>query len=156
MSKWRNWACMFLKLNFSQNAFSGRIPCSLASMWLGAGGEGNDRGWDGWMASLTQWTWVWVNSGSWWWTGRPGVLWFMRLQRVGHDWATNANVQDASQKRPHRGDEGGRWEGRGQRTSRPPWVPCHPSTSTCPPPRSSPNPAMVGFWLRIRFVGMIN
>ena len=37
-------------------------------------GEGDDRGWDGWMASLTRWTWVWVNSGSWWWTGRPGVL----------------------------------------------------------------------------------
>ena len=44
---------------------------------LGAGGEGNDRGWDSWMASLTRWTWVWVNSGSWWWTGRPGVLRFM-------------------------------------------------------------------------------
>ena len=41
---------------------------------LGAGGEGDDRGWDGWMASLTRWTRVWVNSGSWWWTGRPGVL----------------------------------------------------------------------------------
>ena len=44
---------------------------------LGARGEGDDRGWDGWMASLTWWTWVWVNSGSWWWTGRPGVLRFM-------------------------------------------------------------------------------
>ena len=44
---------------------------------LGAGGEGDDRGWDGWMASLTRWMWVWVNSGSWWWTGRPGVLRFM-------------------------------------------------------------------------------
>jgi len=44
---------------------------------LWAGGEGDDRGWDGWMASPTQWTWVWVNSGSWWWTGRPGVLWFI-------------------------------------------------------------------------------
>ena len=43
------------------------------------------RGWDGWMASLARWTWVWVNSGSWWWTGRPGVLQFMGLQRVGHD-----------------------------------------------------------------------
>ena len=43
------------------------------------------------MASLTQWTWVWVNSGSWWWTGRPGVLRFMGLQRVGHDWATELN-----------------------------------------------------------------
>ena len=45
---------------------------------LGTGGEGDDGGWDGWMASPTQWTWVRVNSGSWWWTGRPGVLWFMR------------------------------------------------------------------------------
>ena len=44
---------------------------------LGAGGEGNDRGWDGWMASLTRWMWVWVNSGRWWWTGRPGVLRYM-------------------------------------------------------------------------------
>ena len=43
------------------------------------------------MASLTQWTWVWVDSGSWWWTGRPGVLWFMGLQRVRHDWATELN-----------------------------------------------------------------
>ena len=58
---------------------------------LRAGEEGDNRGWDGWMASLTQWTWVWVNSGSWWWTGRPGVLRFMGLQRVGHDWATELN-----------------------------------------------------------------
>ena len=58
---------------------------------IGAGGEGDARGWDGWMASLTQWTWVWENSGSWWWTGRPGVLRFMWLQRVGHDWATELN-----------------------------------------------------------------
>ena len=50
-------------------------------------GEGDDRGWNVWIASLTQWTWVWVDSMSWWWTGRPGVLWFMGLQRVGHDWA---------------------------------------------------------------------
>ena len=58
---------------------------------LRAGGEGDNRGWDGWMASPTQWTWVWVNSGSWWWTGRPGVLWFMVSQRVGHNWATELN-----------------------------------------------------------------
>ena len=57
---------------------------------LGAGGKGDDRGWDGWMAS-TRWTWVWVNSGRWWWTGRPGVLWFMGSQRIGHDWATELN-----------------------------------------------------------------
>ena len=49
---------------------------------LKAGGEGDDRGWNGCMASLTQWTWVWVNSGSWWWTGRPGVLQSVKLQRV--------------------------------------------------------------------------
>ena len=58
---------------------------------LGAGGEGDDRGWDGWMASLTWWTWVWVNSGSWWWTRRPDVLQFMGSQRVGHNWATELN-----------------------------------------------------------------
>ena len=54
----------------------------------GAGGEGDNKAWDGWMASLTRWTRVCVNIGSWWWTGRPGVLRFMGLQRVGHDWAT--------------------------------------------------------------------
>ena len=58
---------------------------------LKAGGEGASRGWGGWMASPTQWTWVWVNSGSWWWIGRPGELQFMGLQRVGHDWATELN-----------------------------------------------------------------
>ena len=66
---------------------------------LGAGGEGDDRGWDGWMASLNWWTWVWVNSGSWWWTGRPGVLQFMGSQRVGHDWATELNWLNFSGKK---------------------------------------------------------
>ena len=63
----------------------GRVWC-----WegLGAGGEGDDRGWDGWMASLTQWTWVWVDSGSWWWSG---VLRFMGSQRVGHSSVTELN-----------------------------------------------------------------
>ena len=54
-------------------------------------GEGDDRGWDGWMASHTQWTWVWVNSGSWCWTGKSGVLQSMASQRVGHDWTTELN-----------------------------------------------------------------
>ena len=58
---------------------------------LKAGGEGDDGGWDGWMASLTQWTWVRLNSGSWWWTGRPGVLHSMGSQRVRHDWETELN-----------------------------------------------------------------
>ena len=78
------------------------ISCEELTHWkrlwcwegLGAGGEGDDRGWDGWMALPTRWTWVWVNSGSWWWTGRPGVLRFTRLQRVGHDWATELNWTD--------------------------------------------------------------
>ena len=50
--------------------------------WLKAGGEGGDRGWDGWMASPTWWTWVWVSSRSWWWTGKPGMLQSMGSQRV--------------------------------------------------------------------------
>ena len=65
---------------------------------LRAGGEGDDRGWDGWMATLTRWTWVWVNSQSCWWTGRPGVLCFMGSQRVRHDWVT-----EQQQPHPHRG-----------------------------------------------------
>ena len=70
-------------------------PAYLKRPWCGerlkAGGEGDNRGWDGWMASLTRWTWVWVGSGSWWWTGKPGVLQSMGSQRVGHDWATELN-----------------------------------------------------------------
>ena len=58
---------------------------------LKARGEGDGRGWDGWMASLTQRTWVWVSSRSWWWTGKPGMLQSMGSQRAGHDWATELN-----------------------------------------------------------------
>ena len=61
---------------------------------LKAAGEGDDRGWDGWMASPTLWTWVWVSSGSRWWTGRPGVLQSMGSQRVAHDWVTELNWTD--------------------------------------------------------------
>ena len=73
----------------------GRVDSLTASRcWegLGAGGEGDDRGWDGWMASPTRWTWVWVNSRSWWWTGRPGVLQFTGSQRVGRNWVTELNM----------------------------------------------------------------
>ena len=58
---------------------------------LKAGGEGEDRGWDSWMASPTQWTWVWASSGSWWWTGKPGMLQSMGC-RVRHNWATELNT----------------------------------------------------------------
>ena len=57
-------------------------------------GEGDDRGWDGWMASLTQWTWVWVSSGSWWWTGKTGVLQSMGSLRVRHNWVTELTKRE--------------------------------------------------------------
>ena len=80
------WNSSTLATSFEELTHWKRLWC-----WegLGAGGEGDDRGWDGWMASPTRWTWVSVNSGRWWWTGRPGVLRFMGSQRVGHDWATD-------------------------------------------------------------------
>ena len=56
-------------------------------------GEGDNRGWDGWMASPTWWTWVWVNSRSWWWTGRPGVLQSIRSQRVGLSYWTELCIE---------------------------------------------------------------
>ena len=86
---------------------------------LRAGGEGDNRRWDDWMASLTQWTRVWVDSGSWWWTGRPGILWSMGSRRVGHDWVTELNWTELNNtcfkgswgwneipyKKPHRADD---------------------------------------------------
>ena len=89
---WKDWCWSW---NFNTLATS----CEELTHWkrpwcwdrLRAGGEGDDWGWDGWMASLTQWTWVWVNSGSWWWTGRPGVLQSMGSQKIGHDWVTELN-----------------------------------------------------------------
>ena len=89
---WKDWC-------WSWNSNTLATSCEELTHWkrpwclegLGTGGEGDDRGWDGWMASPTQWAWVWVNSGTWWWTGRPGVLRFMGSQRVGHDWETELN-----------------------------------------------------------------
>ena len=84
---------MMLKLKLQYFGHLMRRVDSLEQIWcwegLGARGEGDNRGWDGWIASLTRWTWVWVNSRSWWWTGRPDVLRFMGSQRVGHDWPTD-------------------------------------------------------------------
>ena len=86
---------LMLKLNSSTLATWYEELTHLKRPWcwerLRAGGEGDDRGWDGWMASPIRWTWVWVNSGSWWWTGRPGVLRFMGSQGVRHDWVTELN-----------------------------------------------------------------
>ena len=84
---------------WSWNSNTLATSCEELSRWkrpwcgekLWAGGEGDDGGWDGWMASPTRWTRVWVNSGRLWWTGKPGMLWFRGSQRVGHDWATELN-----------------------------------------------------------------
>ena len=92
-------SCMWSRYNLTLYWISCEELTHWKRLWcweeLGAGEEGDDRGWDGWMASLTRWTWVWVNSESWWWTGRPGVLWFMGSQRVGHNWATELNWSKA-------------------------------------------------------------
>ena len=68
---------------------------------LKAGGEGDDRGWEGGMASPTRWTWVWVSSGSWWWIGKPDVLQSMGSQRVEHDWATELNWSEVIRSAMH-------------------------------------------------------
>ena len=98
---WRRSALGFLwsEWCWSWNSSTLATSCEELTHWkrlwywegLGAGGEGDEPGWDGWMASLTRWTWVWVNSGSWWWTGRPGMLQFMESQKVGHDLMTELN-----------------------------------------------------------------
>ena len=85
-----------LKLQYFGHLMQGMTHLKRPWCWerFKARGEGDDRGWDGWIASLTQWTQVWVSSGSWWWKGRPGMLQSMGLQRVGHDWATELNWTD--------------------------------------------------------------
>ena len=83
----RSWNSNILATWYEELTYLKRPWC-----WerLKAGGE-DDRGWDGWITSLTQWTLVWVSSRSWWWTGRPGMLQSMGSQRVWHDWATELN-----------------------------------------------------------------
>ena len=93
---WKDW-CWSWNSNTLATSCEELIHWKRPWCWegLGAGGEGDNRGWDGWMVSPTRWAWVWVNSGSWWWTGRPGVLRFMGSQRVRHDWATELNWTEA-------------------------------------------------------------
>ena len=86
---WKDWC-------WSWNSNTLATWCKELTHWkrswcwerLKAGGKGDDRGWDGWMAPMAQCTWVWASSGSWWWTGKPGVLQSMGSQKVGHDWVT--------------------------------------------------------------------
>ena len=101
---WKDWS-------WSWNSNTLATWCKELTHWkrpwcwerLRAGAEGDDRGWDGWMASPTQWTCVWVDSGSWWWTGRPGMLQFMELLRVRHDWVTELNCKSQTFEK-HRAD----------------------------------------------------
>ena len=89
---WKDWC-------WSWNSNTLATWCKELTHWkrpwcwerLRAGGEGDDRVWDGWMASPTQWTWVWVNSGSWSCTRRPDVLQSMGSQRIRRDWAAELN-----------------------------------------------------------------
>ena len=84
---WKDWC-------WSWNSYTLATWCKELTHWkrpwcwerFKMGGEGDKRGWDGWMVSLTEWTGVWVNSGGWWWTGRPGVIQSTRSQRIRHDW----------------------------------------------------------------------
>ena len=86
---WKDW-CWSRNSNSLATWCKGLTNLKRPWCWekLRVGREGDNRGWDVWMASLTQWTWVWVISRSWWWIGSPGVLWFRGLQRVGHDSVT--------------------------------------------------------------------
>ena len=105
---WKDWCW-----SWSSNTLG--IWCQELTHWkrswclerLKAEVEGNDRGWDGWMAFLTLWTWDWISSGSWWWTGKPGVLQSMRSQRVRCDWVTEMNWTDSCLENPM--DRGAWW-----------------------------------------------
>ena len=109
---WKDWCWSW---NSNTLATSCKELTHLKRLWcwegLGAGGEGDERRWDGWMASPTQWTWVWVDSWSWWWTGRPGVLRFMGLQSRTplSDW-TELNKSDNWIKSLHYLPVLGKWE----------------------------------------------
>ena len=84
---WKDW-CWIWNSNILATCCKELTHLKRPWCWkrLKAGGEGDDRGWDGWVASLTQWTWVWVNSGSWWWTGRPGVHGVAKSRTWLSDW----------------------------------------------------------------------
>ena len=95
---WKDWCWSWLKLKLQYFGHlmwrTGFLEKTLMLERLKAGVEGYDRGWDGWMASPTPWTWVWESSETWWWTGKPGLLESMGSQRVEHNWVTKLNWID--------------------------------------------------------------
>ena len=88
-------ASFIVQLSYPYMTIRKTIALTRQTERLKAGGEGDDRGGDGWMASPTWWTWVWASSRSWWWTGKPGVLQSMGSQGVRHNWATELNWTDS-------------------------------------------------------------
>ena len=96
---WKDWC-------WSQNSNILATWCKDLTHWkrlwccqrLKVGGEGDNRRWDGWVASPAWWTWIWASFGSWWWRGNPGVLQSMGSQSVGHDWATELNWTELLRK----------------------------------------------------------
>ena len=104
---WKDW-CWSWNSNTLATWCKELTPWKRPWCWerLMVGRERDDRGWDGWMASPTRWTWVWASSGSWWWTGRPNVLQSMGSQRVRHEWVTELNWLNTrtSQTKSQRGE----------------------------------------------------
>ena len=96
---WKDW-CLSGSSNTLATWYKEATHWKRPRYWerLKVGGEGDDRGWDGWMASPTRGTWVWAISRSWWWTGKPGVLQSMGSQKVGHNWASELNWTDTHRK----------------------------------------------------------
>ena len=86
-------SCLFKRFQNMTASIWQQIPQIIYQfLRLKEGGEGDNRGWDGWMASTTRWTWVWVSPRSWWWTGKPGMLHAVHgSQRVRHDWVAGLN-----------------------------------------------------------------
>ena len=109
---WKNW-CWSWNISTLATWCEELTHCQRLWYWerLKAGGGGDDRGWDGWMASPTRPTWVLTSSSSWWWTGKPGVLQSMGSQRVGHNWVTKLNWTQLNQDNvvPHKRTEIEQW-----------------------------------------------
>ena len=107
----KDW-CWGWNSNILATSFKELTHWKKKTLMLGRTGgrrRGDDRGWDGWMVSPIQCTWVWVNSGSWWWTGRPGMLRFMGSQRVRHNRATELNLIELKIINEHKGMGEGWW-----------------------------------------------
>ena len=128
---WKDWCCWSWNSNTLATWCEERTHLKRPWCWerLRAGGEGDNTGWDGWMASPTLWTWVWASSRSWWWTGKPGVLQSLGSQRVEHNWV-NEQLTYVNNGFPFRFL--GTWSNLGKLMRQLPLSLCHSTVS--PPP----------------------